>query len=127
VSASRASGRQPGRRAVLPGADELFRSTEDDTPAGANLTVIDAASRRRKRASGDALTPSGRERHEEKITVYVSEAELLLLERARLTLRAEHGVAVDRGRIVREALTFVLADLNAHGETSLLVRQLREG
>src|SRR6202000_1130258 len=47
---------------------------------------------------------SGRERHDEKITVYCSPEELLDLETARLRLRGEHGLAVDRGRIVREAL-----------------------
>jgi phage tail protein X len=46
------------------------------------------------------------------------------LERARLTLRGEHGLAVDRGRIVREALAVVLADLDDKGEASILVRRL---
>lgn len=69
--------------------------------------------------------PTGRERHDEKITVYVSVAELMDLERARLTLRGEHGLAVDRGRLVREALAVVLADLEAEGEASTLVRRLR--
>jgi hypothetical protein len=68
---------------------------------------------------------SGRQRHDEKITVYVSPEELLGLEQARLTLRAEHGLALDRGRIVREAVDLVLADLEANGEESLIVRSLR--
>ncbi len=68
---------------------------------------------------------SGRERHDEKMTVYVSAEELLDVEQARLTLRAEHGLSVDRGRIVREALAVVLADLEAKGEHSILVRRLR--
>lgn len=80
---------------------------------------------RRMRAVGDRL-PSGRERHDEKITVYCSPEELLDLETARLHLRAEHGLAVDRGRIVREALAVVIADLEAKGESSILVRRLRE-
>ena len=80
---------------------------------------------RRIRAVGDRA-PSGRELHEEKITVYCSPEELLDLERARLHLRAEHGLAVDRGRIVREAVAVVLADLEAKGESSILVRRLRE-
>ena len=41
--------------------------------------------------------------------------ELLALEQARLTLRARHGMAVDRGRIVREAMPRPLADLEATG------------
>jgi hypothetical protein len=82
-------------------------------------------STRRVRAAGDRV-PSGRERHEEKITVYCSPEELLDLETARLHLRAEHGMAVDRGRIVREAVAVVLADLEAKGDSSILVRRLRE-
>ena len=64
---------------------------------------------------------SGRERHDEKITVYVSPDELVALEQARLVLRAEHGVAVDRGRLVREAVAEMLIDLEAHGEDSVVV------
>ncbi len=79
--------------------------------------------RRRAKALAVKVT-SGRERHDEKITVYVSQAELLDLERARLTLRGEHGVAVDRGRIVREALASALRDLESRGEDSTLVRRL---
>jgi len=71
-----------------------------------------------------ARRPTGRERHDEKITVYVSAEELMDLERARLTLRGDHGLAVDRGRIVREALALVLADLEAQGDSSTLVRRL---
>lgn len=82
-------------------------------------------SRRRARPTPVDRRPTGRERHEEKITVYVSPDELLDLEHARLTLRGDHGLAVDRGRIVREALAVVLADLDAKGETSILVRRLR--
>jgi hypothetical protein len=68
---------------------------------------------------------TGRERHDEKITVYVSPEELVGLEQARIMLRAGHGLAVDRGRIVREAVNLVLADLTEHGEDSSLVRVLR--
>ncbi|WP_256107055.1 hypothetical protein [Streptomyces sp. ODS05-4] len=82
-----------------------------------------AASRRRGRAAG--RRPSGRERHDEKITVYVSAEELMDLEHARLVLRGEHGLAVDRGRIVREAVAVVLADLESRGDASILVRRLR--
>lgn len=70
--------------------------------------------------------PSGRERHDEKITVYISPEELHDLEHARLVLRREHGVRADRGRLVRVALALVLGDLEAHGEDSDLVRRLRE-
>jgi hypothetical protein len=69
----------------------------------------------------------GRERtkHDEKITVYISADELVALESARLALRAQHGVAADRGRIVREAVTVLLADLAERGDESVLVRRLK--
>ncbi|WP_075736022.1 hypothetical protein, partial [Streptomyces acidiscabies] len=88
-----------------------------------NAASADAESRKRSRAA--ARRPSGRERHDEKITVYVSAEELMDLEHARLVLRGEHGLAVDRGRIVREAVAVVLADLESRGDASILVRRLR--
>jgi hypothetical protein len=66
-----------------------------------------------------------RAKHDEKITVYVSADELVALESARLALRAQHGLAADRGRIVREAISVLLADLTERGEDSVLVRRLR--
>jgi phage tail protein X len=127
-------------RATLPGADELFRATAPASAAGemeqesetestqaAPHEALDIGTGGRRtartvRRSGGAT--SGRERHDEKITVYVSAAELVELEQARLALRAEHGIAVDRGRIVREALAVVLADLEAKHGDSILVRRL---
>jgi hypothetical protein len=55
----------------------------------------------------------------------LSAGELLDLERARLALRA-YGITVDRGRLVREAIAVLLADLDAQGETSLLAGRLRD-
>ena len=66
-----------------------------------------------------------RTRHDEKITVYISADELVALESARLSLRAQHGVAADRGRIVREAVAVLLADLDERGAESVLVRRLQ--
>jgi hypothetical protein len=66
-----------------------------------------------------------RAKHDEKITVYISADELVALEGARLALRAQHGVAADRGRIVREAISVLLADLAERGEESVLVQRLR--
>jgi hypothetical protein len=66
-----------------------------------------------------------RTKHDEKITVYISADELLALESARLTLRGQHGVAADRGRIVREAIAVLLADLGDRGEDSVLVQRLK--
>ncbi|MBB4894891.1 hypothetical protein FHS39_003958 [Streptomyces olivoverticillatus] len=91
--------------------------------AAAPRSVEPAQGKRRGRAAG--RRPSGRERHDEKITVYVSAEELMDLEHARLVLRGEHGLAVDRGRIVREAVAVVLADLESRGDASILVRRLR--
>jgi hypothetical protein len=120
---------------TLPGADELFRDTggtgrpDPSTNGAAVAATPEAASPGRARSHAGptgSRRPTGRERHDEKITVYVSPQELVDLERARLTLRAEHGLAVDRGRIVREALAVVLADLEAKGSDSILVRRLRD-
>jgi hypothetical protein len=94
------------------------QATQEGSPASST-----AQSRKRARAAG--RRPSGRERHDEKITVYVSAEELMDLEHARLVLRGEHGLAVDRGRIVREAVAVVLADLESRGDASILVRRLR--
>jgi hypothetical protein len=69
---------------------------------------------------------SGREQHSQKITVYLSASELMDLERARLVLRS-YGIPADRGRVVREAIAVLLADLDAAGEQSLLARRLRQG
>ena len=55
----------------------------------------------------------------------MSPDELLELEQARLTLRATHGMAVDRGRIVREAIAVIVADLESRGSDSILVRRLK--
>lgn len=104
------------RRLGLPGASELFRDT------GGPQVVEEAAND----ADASGVVPSGRIRHEEKITVYVSMDELLALEQARLTIRGSHGVAADRGRIVRTAIGLAVADLAARGADSDLVRRLGE-
>jgi hypothetical protein len=74
---------------------------------------------------GRPVRRTDRAKHDEKITVYISADELLALESARLTLRGQHGVAADRGRIVREAIAVLLADLGERGDDSVLVRRLR--
>ncbi|MGW6589992.1 MULTISPECIES: hypothetical protein [Streptomyces] len=96
-----------------------------ERPAPAEQQPAVQPQRRRGGARGANRRPSGRERHDEKITVYVSAEELMDLEHARLVLRGEHGLAVDRGRIVREAVAVVLADLESRGDASILVRRLR--
>ena len=113
------------RRVRLPASDDLFRPTDE------TAEVADVVRQRRVRAVPPAedvgpRRPSGRVRHDEKVTVYVTADELLDLEDARLTLRRDHGLAVDRGRVVREALSLVLADLDEHGYDSMLVQRLVE-
>jgi hypothetical protein len=96
------------RRVRVPAADDIFRPT---------VVPGEAPGR----------TPSGRVRHDEKMTVYVTADELFDLEHARLDLRRSHGLAVDRGRLVRAAIALALADLEEHGQESALVKRLGEG
>jgi hypothetical protein len=133
------------RRASLPGADELFRA---NTPAlSAVRQVVEASPATsttpqpvgtsapktkkgvrtisRRRVTAAEKSPSGRELHEEKITVYLSTDELFDLDQARLMLRGDLGLAVDRGRIVRESIAVIIADLEAKGDQSILARRLR--
>jgi hypothetical protein len=101
-----APGRGRSRRVTVPGVAELLR------PAA---PLPDAA---------DERQATGRERHDQKITVYLSAAELLELEHARLKLR-RFGFVMDRGRLVREAIAVLLADLDARGPESLIARRVR--
>ena len=133
------------RRASLPGADELFRA---NTPAlsavrqvaepiqtSAPVTPVTQSATpktkkgvrtiSRRRVTAAEKSPSGRELHEEKITVYLSFDELFDLDQARLMLRGDLGLAVDRGRIVRESIAVIIADLEAKGDQSILARRLR--
>jgi hypothetical protein len=133
------------RRASLPGADELFKNNapslsavrevqrEEPAPTSIPSTVGTAAPKSKKgvrsiprrRVTSNDKSPSGRERHDEKITVYLSPDELFDLDQARLMLRGDLGLAVDRGRIVRESIAVIIADLEAKGDQSILARRLR--
>jgi hypothetical protein len=109
-------------RASLPGADELFRVTSiEKGRGGARQPAAEAQREDQKPAE---RVPSGRQRHDEKVTFYCTAEELMDLENARLLLRREHGIAVDRGRIVREALALVLSELERDGAEAPLVRRL---
>lgn len=121
------------RRASLPGADELFRSTDakreggrpgERTAGPQGATGATSSSTRRERPDESTPEASGRVRHDQKITVYLTGQELLDLEQARLRLRAEFDLGVDRGRIVREAVAELLQDLHDRGPDSALVRRL---
>jgi hypothetical protein len=105
VAAGRERGPRP-RRVSLPGVAELIR------PVGPGP------------ASDSGRQASGREAHPQKITVYLSADEFLDLERARLSLRIR-GIPVDRGRLVREAIAVLMADLEAGIDTSLIAQRLR--
>jgi hypothetical protein len=100
------AGRGRSRRVSIPGVAELLR------PA---VPVP---------ASSDERPVTGREKHDQKITVYLSATELLDLEHARLRLR-RFGFVLDRGRLVREAIAILLADLDARGQDSLVARRFR--
>jgi hypothetical protein len=126
------------RRVRVPGADELFRPTVvpqqvgQQVPQGVSGDVAAGAPLHPAPEPAEAApvsraprTPSGRVRHDEKMTVYVTADELLDLEHARLVLRRA-GLSIDRGRLVREAIAIALADLEANGDDSDLVHRLTE-
>ena len=89
------------RRASLPGADELFKQ---------NSPALSAVREMAPETSTPAATPA-----------------------ATPTPRAKKGVrsiprrrlAVDRGRIVRESIAVIIADLEQKGDQSILARRLR--
>lgn len=98
------------RRVNLPPADDIFRKTEPDTSIEAPAPAADG--------------PSGRVKHDEKMTVYLTSDELLAVEQARLKLRGDLGRTIDRGRLVRAALDIALGDLAEHGTDSEIARRL---
>ncbi|MFP5253102.1 MAG: hypothetical protein ACLGH4_04835 [Actinomycetes bacterium] len=108
------------RRVSLPTADDLFRPTVVPDPE-------ESSGAAEPEPAAKPRGPSGRVKHDEKMTVYITSAELLDLEQARLRLRRDNALAVDRGRLVREALAIVLADLDENGDESVLVQRLRRG
>jgi hypothetical protein len=101
-----AGGRGRSRRVSIPGVAELLRPATPDP------------------VHSDERQATGREKHDQKITVYLSATELLDLEHARLALR-RFGLVIDRGRLVREAIAIMLADLDARGKDSALARRIR--
>lgn len=92
---------------------------------GGDLPAAESQAAQPAPETGSSRRGSGRIRHEEKITVYVSTEELLALEHARLALRSDRGLAVDRGRIVREAVSLALDDLEERGDESEMMKRLR--
>ena len=111
------------RRVSIPTADDLFRPNAAQQAAAEGAATPEQPVTAEK-AEKTPARPSGRVRHDEKMTVYLSSAELMAIEQARLRLRGEHGLGIDRGRLVREAVALVLADFEEHGESSDLVTRL---
>jgi hypothetical protein len=111
-------------RASLPGADELFRVTSIEQGRGGRAARRPAGKDQRDDRQPSERVPSGRQRHDEKVTFYCTAEELMDLENARLQLRRAHGIAVDRGRLVREALAQVLSELERDGAEAPLVKRL---
>ncbi len=114
------------RRVSMPKADDLFRPTA--VPGAPEMHVVedDQPAEVGKPQQAGPRAHSGRVKHDEKMTVYISSDELLDLEHARLVLRRTLGSAVDRGRIVRAAVALALEDLEANGDESALVRRLTQ-
>jgi hypothetical protein len=112
----------------LPAADDLFRPTTGTTANDASESAHEPAESAEQGEQGGSgrRKPSGRVRHDEKMTIYVTADELLDIEHARLMMRRNHGLAVDRGRLVREAVAIALADFEANGDDSLLVQRLTQ-
>lgn len=118
-------------RASLPGAEELFRRTSPEKIAARKPSSTDRQETKstKLQVATEAPAPAPEEgrkapRHDEKITFYCTAEDLMEIEQARLKLRAEHGVATDRGRIVRAALAYVLEDFEARADDSILLRRL---
>ena len=120
------------RRASLPGADELFRRTSPEkaeprkAPAPAPQPVAKIDKSTKPQIASVSEVPRKAPKHDEKITFYCTADDLMGIEKARLSLRAQHGVAADRGKIVRAALAYVLEDFEARAEDSILLRRLSE-
>jgi hypothetical protein len=113
----------------LPAADDLFRPTVVPNPEelkAADPPAADDTAAAAEPEPEKLRAPSGRVRHDEKMTVYITSDELLDLEHARLTLRRNHGLAVDRGRLVRAAVAIALADLDDNGDESVIVQRLTQ-
>ncbi len=90
------------RKVNLPGASELFRDTKTGQAAGRRVD------------------------HDEKITVYISSQQLMTIEQARLRLKGEFGLRVDRGRLVREAVAIVLDELEKTVEEIEMLKRIKQ-
>jgi hypothetical protein len=112
-------------RASLPGADELFRVTSIEKGRGRGPKHPAEEAQQHDRDPAERV-PSGRQRHDEKVTFYCTAEELIDLENARILLRRQHGVAVNLCRIVREALAQVLSELERDGADASLVKRLTQ-
>ena len=101
------------RRVSVPPGDDLFRPTVKKAGNSASANNVNK-------------NASGRVKHDEKMTVYLTSEELLAVEQARLELKAITGKKVDRGRLVRAALAIALDQLERGGNRSEIARRLRD-
>jgi len=100
----------------LPGASELFGGAAPKQTRPEKRTTTDEsapAGVRSRTAVVDDRKSSGRVRHDTKITVYVTEEELIGLEQARLALRARivFGRGMGHGGVLNfgDAFSYALA------------------
>jgi hypothetical protein len=119
------------RRASLPGAEELFRRTSGERAKQGRSAKATEQRKSTKlqvaKSSEPAPEPQAKApKHDEKVTFYCTNEDLMALESARLRLRSEFSTSADRGRIVRAALAYILEDFEARGEDSILLRLLDE-
>ena len=124
------------RRASLPGAEELFRRTsaekavaaepKEPAPAPNHKSLSRQGYKSPLRWRRKRPPPKKAPKHEEKITFYCTGDDLMALEKTRLELRSEHGVAADRGRSSEPRSSYVLEDFAARSHDSILLRKLQE-
>ena len=111
------------RRASLPGAEELFRRTSgggrseaEERPQEAKSTKLQVAPPEPAPAPAAVPTPPRRgPKHDEKITFYCTAEDLVALEKARLSLRSQHGVAADRGIRAASAAGLAVSAVRSFG------------
>lgn len=115
--------------------DKATNIQDDNTPspedAKATYPMVSKATEAQSAESTDrfrrgptARAETPKPRHDEKITFYCTEDELLRIEESRLKLRRESGIATDRGGLIRAAVRHALDELDRVGAKAGVVRHL---
>ena len=115
------------RRVRLPGASELFRPTGTERRADgsrADGTASDRATSGRRSVDGRRAAAPGGSGTTRRSPCTSAATSCWRSSRPGCGLRGEHGLAVDRGRMVRAAMALALADLETAGADGELVRRL---